>query len=83
MAKKARSQPMMEMLNRLTSFTSSEDDHESSEDDHPAALQEFRTVFFEEEMLLHAPIEEWPMCAAQRSRLPRLASPTRDRAERA
>ena len=51
MAKKARSGPMMEMLNRLTSFTS---------DGHA----EFQTIFFEEEAILHHPIETWPTCEA-------------------
>ena len=48
MAKKAHSGPMTEMLNRLTSFTS-------------GSMTEFRTVYFAEDMLLHAPIEEWPI----------------------
>ena len=51
MAKKARSGPMMEMLNRLTSFTS---------DGHA----EFQTIFFEEEAILNHPIETWPTCEA-------------------
>ena len=50
MSKKARSQPMTEMLNRMTSFTCG------------SGQQEFQTVVFEEEALLHAPIEEWPLC---------------------
>ena len=49
MAKKAHSGPMTEMLNRMTSFTSS-------------GLREFRTVFFAEDMLLNEPIESWPRC---------------------
>lgn len=50
MAKKAHSGPMTEMLNRLTSYTDG------------LGQREFQTVFFDEEAILHAPIEEWPRC---------------------
>ena len=51
MAKKAHSGPMTEMLNRLTNFSS-------------GGQQEFQVVFFPEETILHAPIEDWPRCDA-------------------
>ena len=53
MHKKATSAPMMEMLNRMTSFKSD-------------GLLEFKTVFFEESMILHQPVEEWPLCEGAR-----------------
>ena len=52
MEKKTNSNPMREMLNRLTSFTS------------PLGQHEFTTVFFNEETLFNKPVEEWPMCDA-------------------
>ena len=51
MHKKASSQPMMETLNRLTSFRS-------------AGKVEFRIKFFPEETILHKPVEDWPLCEA-------------------
>ncbi len=51
MHKKATSAPMMEMLNRLTSFTFDKQN-------------EFTTLFFEEDVVLHKPVEEWPLCEA-------------------
>ena len=51
MHKKATSAPMKEMLNRLTSFQSH-------------AMVEFTTVYFEEDMILNQPVEEWPVCEA-------------------
>ena len=51
MRKKAQSKPMKELTQRLTSFTT-------------GGLPEFRVIFFEEEMILNAPIEEWPLCEA-------------------
>ena len=45
MDQKARSKPMTEMLNRLTSFRS-------------GGQVEFRTKFFPEETILHKPIED-------------------------
>lgn len=49
MDKKAKSQPMTEMLTRLTSFTSH-------------GLPEFTTVFFPETTILNEPVEQWPLC---------------------
>eukprot|EP00966_Prymnesium_polylepis_P297618 6876537-Prymnesium_polylepis.1 len=51
MAKKARSQPMMEILGRLEKFTS-------------GGAPEFQIVFFEESEILNAPVEDWPHCDA-------------------
>ena len=51
MRKKAKSKPMMEMLDRLTSFAVD-------------GRQEFTTIFFDEETILHKPVEEWPLCEA-------------------
>jgi inositol hexakisphosphate/diphosphoinositol-pentakisphosphate kinase len=51
MDQKARSKPMTEMLNRLTSFTAGE-------------LIEFKVVYFGNDTLLNEPIEEWPRCEA-------------------
>jgi hypothetical protein len=51
MAKKAKSAPMLETLNRLTAFLA---------DGNP----EFRVIPFPEDVLLHKPIEEWPECEA-------------------
>ena len=48
MEKKAKSGPLTEILNRITSFTTVE------------GIHEFRLVFFSEEMILNQPIEEWP-----------------------
>ena len=51
MDKKARSQPMNEMLHLLTSYSA----HGRSE---------FRVVYFGDDTLLNKPIEEWPLCEA-------------------
>ena len=51
MRKKAKSKPMMEMLDRLTGFAVD-------------GRQEFATIFFDEETILHKPVEEWPLCEA-------------------
>ena len=49
MEKKAKSGPMMEILNRMLRFVS-------------GGHAEFSTVFFPEEIILNAPVEEWPLC---------------------
>jgi inositol-hexakisphosphate/diphosphoinositol-pentakisphosphate 1-kinase len=51
MEKKARSQPMMEILSRLEAFMFGD-------------AHEFEVVFFAEEVILHKPVEEWPRCDA-------------------
>ena len=51
MEKKAKSGPMMEILNRISAFTH-------------AGQPEFRIVFFEEETILKRPVDEWPLCEA-------------------
>ena len=51
MDQKARSKPMTEMLNRLTSFTAGE-------------LIEFKVVYFGNDTLLNEPVEDWPRCEA-------------------
>ena len=51
MDQKARSTPMTEMLNRLTSFTAGE-------------LTEFKVVYFGNDTLLNEPVENWPRCEA-------------------
>ncbi len=51
MDKKARSMPMTEMLDRLTSFT-------------VEGRQEFTVVYFGNDTLLNKPVEEWPLCEA-------------------
>eukprot|EP00966_Prymnesium_polylepis_P317508 7335676-Prymnesium_polylepis.1 len=51
MRKKAKSKPMNELLDRITAFTS-------------AGISEFRVVFFNEDMILNAPVTEWPLCEA-------------------
>jgi len=51
MDKKARSQPMNEMLHRLTSYVAN-------------GRSEFRVVYFGDDTLLNRPIEEWPLCDA-------------------
>ena len=51
MEKKAKSGPMMEILNRITAFTF---------DRH----REFKVIHFAEETILMKPIEQWPLCEA-------------------
>ena len=51
MAKKAKSGPMMEILNRISAF---------SHDGQP----EFQVLVFDEETILKRPIDEWPLCEA-------------------
>jgi len=51
MAKKANSQPMSEILDRLTSFIANGE-------------PEFQVTIFPEPTILHAPIEDWPECDA-------------------
>jgi inositol hexakisphosphate/diphosphoinositol-pentakisphosphate kinase len=51
MAKKAKSGPMMEILNRISAF---------SHDGQP----EFQILVFDEETILKRPIDEWPLCEA-------------------
>jgi hypothetical protein len=51
MEKKARSGPMMEILNRISAMTTD-------------GMPEFRVVFFPEETILQQPVDEWPLCEA-------------------
>jgi inositol hexakisphosphate/diphosphoinositol-pentakisphosphate kinase len=52
MAKKAGSDPMMQVVNRLTSYLNQSQNSEGPE---------FRVVFFPEPMILNQPVEEWPI----------------------
>jgi len=51
MAKKAKSAPMLETLNRLTAFIAD-------------GRSEFRVITFPEEMILNEPVDKWPECEA-------------------
>lgn len=51
MEKKAKSQPMMEILDRITAF-------------HMDGRVEFQVVNFAEEVILKEPVEKWPLCEA-------------------
>ena len=52
MEKKAKSGPMSEILNRITTFRTS------------LGAAEFRVQFFSEALILSEPIEQWPLCEA-------------------
>mgnify|MGYP006151111177 CR=1 FL=1 len=51
MEKKARSAPMMEILERISAFTCN-------------GVPEFRVLRFPEDIILNKPIDEWPICQA-------------------
>ena len=51
MKKKARSEPMGQILSRLSSFFS-------------GRQQEFQVISMSEEMILNEPVEDWPQCDA-------------------
>ena len=51
MKKKAQSNPMTQMIERLLAFQVN-------------GLREFKVVYFPEDLIVNAPVEEWPLCEA-------------------